>query len=58
MTYDGLVADRSDLGKLRIFLDLDSPTLIVCKMPVESIELMDFHYIKISLDCVHIKEMT
>ena len=27
-------------------------------MPVEGVELMDFHYVKISLDHVHVKEMT
>ena len=34
-----LRSPRADFSELRIFLDLDSPALIVGEMPVESIQL-------------------
>ena len=45
------------LCKLRIFLDLDSPALIVCKMPVEGVQLVYLHDVEISLDNVNTEEV-
>ena len=55
---DGLVADRSELCESRIFLYLDSPALVVCEMPVEGVEFVDFHHVDVFLHHVHVEEMS
>lgn len=37
MADHGFLAFRSDLCQFRIFLDLDTPTLVIGQMPVERI---------------------
>ena len=59
ITFDACTTtDRTDLCELRVFLDFNSPTLIISKMPMKSIELMNLHYIQISLHLFHAKEMS
>jgi hypothetical protein len=41
---------RPDLGQLRIFLDLDPPTLIVRQMPVKLIKFVLRHQVDVLLD--------
>ena len=54
---NGLLPYRTFLSKLRIFLYLNPPALILSKMPVESIELVHCHKINIPLDESSIKEV-
>ena len=58
MSYDSSLADGSDLGEERILLDLKSPSLVVCKVPVESVELVYCHHVKISLHLCLVEEVT
>ena len=58
MSHKRLLTDRTDLCKKRIFLDLDSPALIVTDVPVQSVKFMDFHYIEHILDGLHSEEVT
>ena len=58
MADDGLVSDRSHFSQTWVFLDLKSPALVICEMPVKCVELMDFHDVEILLDLVHCEEMT
>ena len=54
MSDDGLLPYRSHFGEFRIFLDLDSPSLVVSEVPVEGVELVDLHNVEILLhflDC-------
>ena len=51
------VSPRTYFSKLRILLDFDSPTLVLSKMPVESVQLIGSHYIQITLHLIHIEEM-
>ena len=55
---DGLLSDGAHLGQFRIFLDLHSPTLVVGKVPVESVELVYFHDVEVSLDGIHSEEVS
>ena len=55
--YHGTAAVSADKGKLGITLDLDAPALVVGQMPVETVELVDGHDVKIALDCIHAEEM-
>ena len=55
---DGLVSDGSHFCKAWVFLDLKSPALVVGEVPVEGIELVDFHDVEIFLDLVHVEEVT
>ena len=54
----GAVSPRAHFGKLRIFLDLDSPSLVLGKMPVEAVQFISSHDIEISLHLIDIEEMT
>ena len=57
LAYGGLFSHRTDLYKLRIFLYLDSPSLIIGKMPVECVHLVDSHHVKVLLHLIHAIEM-
>ncbi len=53
----GTVSPCANLRQTRIFLDLDSPTLIIGKMPVKPVHLMDCHNVEIFLNLFNRKEM-
>ncbi len=48
---------RTDLCQLRIFLDLDTPALIICQMPMQTIDLEHSQYINLFLDVIDGYEM-
>ncbi len=54
---EGTLSPATHLGKERIFLNLDSPTLVVGKVPVKGIELVKLHHIKIFADLISREEM-
>ena len=56
-SYYGLPSDSTFLSQFGIFLYLDSPALVIGKMPMEGIEFMKGHQVKISLHLLHIEEM-
>ena len=58
MADDGLVADRADLCKTRVLLDLKSPSLVVSEVPVQCVEFMYLHDVKVLLDFVNTEEVT
>ena len=47
----------TDLGKLWIFLDFNAPALILCKMPVEPVELVGCHHVQVFLHLVNAEDM-
>ena len=50
--------NRANLCKTWVLLDLNSPTLVLSKMPVELIEFIYLHDIKITLNLFNTEEMT
>ena len=58
MTNDSLLANRTDFCEFRILLNLYSPTLIISKMPMKSVEFVDLHNVEISLDGIYAEEMS
>ena len=58
MAYESFLSDGSYFRELWIFLDFDSPSLVIGDMPVEGVQLVHLHDVKISLDHVHVEEMT
>ena len=58
MAYESFLSYGSDFCELWIFLDLYSPSLVIGDMPVEGVQLVHLHDVKISLDHVHVEEMT
>ena len=57
VTDECLFPDGSDLCQFRIFLDFYSPALVIREMPMEGIELVDFHDVNVFLHHVHVEEM-
>ena len=57
ITYDGLAAPGTHVGELRIGLDFSSPSLVLSKMPVETVELEGGHHIEHLLDFLYGPEM-
>ena len=58
VAYECLLSYSSNLCEAWIFLDLESPSLVVCNVPVEGVELVYFHDVKVSLHLIHVKEVT
>ena len=58
MADDGLVADRAYFGKARVFLDLKSPSLVVGEVPVQCVEFMYLHDVKVLLYFINTEEVT
>ena len=58
MADDGLVADRTDLCKTRVLLDLKSPSLVVSEVPVQCVEFMYLHDVKVLLYFINTEEVT
>ena len=58
MAYECLLSHGSNLCEAWIFLDLESPSLVVCNVPVESVELVYFHDVEIPFHLIHVKEVT
>ena len=58
MAHEGLLSDSSNLCESWVLLDLKSPTLVVCKVPVEGVELVYLHDVKVSLYLIHVEEVT
>ena len=54
----GTVSPGTDFSKLRIFLDFDSPSLVLSKMPVETVQLICCHHVQESLHLIDIEKMT
>ena len=57
MADHGFLAFRSDLCQFRIFLDLDTPTLVIGQMPVERILVVQGKDIEIRFYRIHGEEM-
>ena len=57
VTYESLLSYGSYFSQFRIFLDFDSPSLVVCKVPVEGVELVYLHDIEVSLYFFNIEEL-
>ncbi len=51
-------AHRTDLGKAGVFFDLNPPTLVFGKVPVEHIEFLQSHQIEGLQDGFHALEVT
>ena len=58
LLYTSAGTERTDRSEFRIFLDLNSPALVIGKMPVEGIEFMHLHDVEISLHLFHTEEVT
>ena len=58
VAYNSLFSDRTYFCKLRVFLYLDSPALVLGKVPVECIDLVQLQNIKISLYLFCSEEMS
>ncbi len=54
---DGPVPERSHLGEFRVLFDFSTPSLIIGQMPVEAVELVHGHDIKVLLDLLDGEEM-
>ena len=54
----GFLSDRTNLCEFRIFLYFNSPSLVIGEVPVESVELVYFHDVEVSLDCIHSEEVS
>ena len=54
----GLGAKGADLGQARIFLDLDTPALVIGQVPVQGIEFVEGHEIDERLDLGNTELMT
>ena len=57
-SYEGLLALRTHFYELRVLLNLDSPALVLGKMPVESVDFMNGQYVQIVLNVFYTEEMT
>ena len=57
VAYESLLSYSSHLCQAWIFLDLESPSLVVCNVPVEGVELVHFHDVKVSLYLIHVEEV-
>ena len=55
---DRFLADRSYLGKFRVFLDLDAPSLVFGQMPVEVIDVVQGHHIDKFFQIIDREEMS
>ena len=56
-TYHGLLAVATHLDKFGVFLDFDSPTLVVGEVPVEGVEVMKCHHVDKCfhlIDCIEV----
>ena len=58
VTHQCLFSHRTDFVQTRIFLNLDSPALVVSQMPMESIHIMKRHHVQISFHLIHSEKMT
>ena len=54
----GVFARSTNGGEFGIFLDFQTPTLVVGDMPVEAIELIVGHHVEYFLNLINIEEMT
>ena len=54
---DVFVTDRADFGQLWVFLDFDTPALIVGEMPVKTVHFVVRHYVEHALYLVYGEEM-
>ena len=57
-TYHGLFPLTSNLREFRVFLNLDTPPLVIRQMPMEHAQLMQSQHIDKSLHLIHREEMT
>ena len=56
--HSAIACHGADRGKPRIFLYLESPSLVFCQMPVEIIHFVHGHSVQNMLDLIYSKEMS
>src|SRR5690606_30046347 len=58
LPYHGSVSESTNLSKFRIFLDFNSPTLVICYVPMKRIEFILNQIIYILLYLFFIEKMS